>query len=521
MTQSRIKENLAAVLLFAAMIFGLSAGSGALTAGFSLTEDYEILTLRQELQTESIPGRYWRYQVEDFKIRFRPFNCLGRILESAFLGSDFFIYRFVRGVLGVITAFLLFLAMRWLGSGRAGALLFSALTICGPQLSTWWRLATYESWGLFFFAIALLALAAEVRAGKASAAASAVFVLSLIAASLVKESFMPVIPAFVFLRVWSWMRLHRRTFLQAVVESLPHALLLAAWVLVDLTVILKGPGPMGNGYAGYKGFDSSLFAAAAGQVALSCGGYLAAVIAIAALGSRRRDGAPAATLAGDLIFAAMVIAPSILLFQQTGFYQHYFLPVALGTAYLTVRCFETLFARIPAPVRVAVAAVLIAALGAQWALAFRDAGDFRKECAEVGAVIEKVASGTAAGDRIVIAGDPARHFEWTLGMSLFLELKYDRHNLVYFPTFRPRYSELEKMLIEKSTKSPLKIFAGRIAGPGFDGASVRDIVVLPTMEVFFLMQSKKWFDRAHFDRIPMGAYTVYRRKAPVSEGAVR
>jgi hypothetical protein len=506
----------AALLALTAWMVSIAWWGGGVRAGWQFEEDYELIEIRQALDA----GRGWvataAHYAVDVERRARIYY-LPRVASAAAFGDRIEGYRWSLLLVGIATAALFCAALRLRRFEWTEACLLTMLMFGGVPMTVWWRMGTTENLGMFFLSAALYAglRSCEPRANEAgwkiaSAACAA-------AASLSKESFLAVLPAFMWIQLWHRSRAKGVSIRSAAASDLSGLTALTALAAVQLWLIFNWTGSVIGGYVGVEGLSLTRLTAAGKDWVI--GGYpglFAALLALALVGRRAdrasRSGPPRAAGTGEwpqtLTAAALITAPLLVLFQKTGMGHYYMLPAKLAHVVLLAAALRSV-AGTGSALRKRIAVVLLAAQAVlvtegSW----RASAEFLDRSKVVGTMIGTVRNSSAPEDRILVVADAARQMEWSRASKIYLEHLAERTSVFLFPIIRPRLSDFEKFLILEHQHRAVKIFEGKI-GPVPD---IRMIVCLPQTEVWFLIFSKPWFRKELYNRTTSGNLTFYTRK---------
>jgi hypothetical protein len=514
--------------------------SGAVTSGYHLTDDHEIVSIAGDL-TRTSP---WRgalgYVGGDLHYRFRPLYGFHRVAEVAVFGDHFAAWSVYTAVLGLLCAVLLYGALRSLAFSPWEALLFPVLGLAGVQSEMWWRLGPSESLGMVFLAAAVLALGRHATTG--SRAARVGFVGAVLLASLSKESFVLATPALLFAYTWAWRSVRGTTWAAAVRRTLPEGAILASTTLLELLFIVLRVGTERIGYAGVAGITAPKVLATA--VALATFGrlwwlVLTALVLASAFGGGRallRAAAPTALL------LVAIIVPQAILYTKSGLQGRYYLPAVLGPAFAVAVCLRYLRThrrsahdaatdpdaptssgakdwvrrtvgsrRLGAVLAVAVAvlAFLQVREARRLARSFALAGD--------GSFVERLRDVAASGPILVVGGidGVSEHF-WSL--RRYLDARASGPDVSFeFIDHELRSDFVDHGLRSDFVHGLVKDFeANRLLAkrdPARGTTSFAAVGVLPGAEAAFLSRSEEWFDPSAYSRQEIGRkrYVVYAR----------
>jgi hypothetical protein len=245
-------EFLIAFIFLFIFCFSLLFLSGSIDSGYHFEDDHEMININKILKSNNFFKTEMKQITEDylnFK-RFRFFYFFHRILEVKIFSDNFVLLRLYNSFLFFFSSFLLFCFMKKYGFSLIQALLFPLMTLLGEHTSVWWRLGPPESIAVFMLSLSLFFMIYGITTKKIIF--DVLFVFCLILSSLSKESFVILIPAIIFWRVWIYKEINKENLIKSVIGNLFFILFFFIIVLIELGFILK-IGINWN-YAGIDGF---------------------------------------------------------------------------------------------------------------------------------------------------------------------------------------------------------------------------------------------------------------------------
>lgn len=200
MKNHRVIEGIVVTLLFAAMVLGVTIGTGAMFSGWHFVDDHEILEWMLPIRNgEKTALEELLYLLpEDYGNRFRPLYYPIRFLTFLVLGDNLVIYEVLKSLEAILGMVLLYYVGKTCGGSACTSLAFSLLSMTGYQSAIWWKLGPQEPQGVLYFALGMLLLNAYLKCGKRWIAVLSW--VSLLIMSNWKESYICLFP-FVILYV--------------------------------------------------------------------------------------------------------------------------------------------------------------------------------------------------------------------------------------------------------------------------------------------------------------------------------
>src|SRR4030042_3366416 len=321
------------------VVFLFLSVTQTLTSGYHFIDDHEIVRIKHDLKEAPLFGVINTWVKEDMHVtaRFRPLYFANRVFITSIFGSDFFFWSLYNGLLWCIVLILFYMGIRNLRFNITESLIFLVISFIGPQSEIWRRLGPQESLGVVFLSLAFYSLSLSAN-GKRYHLYNILFALSLILASLCKESFILIIPAFIILKIW-----YERIILkEPVKKTLLKELILFVPLFAALLELIYIKYRIGTEYSGLNN-EPGIVIFNIWHTCLSfVKTYLNLVIAgvillVTGLIIKRRifwfD------LPG-LVFFLLIIIPNILLYARSGLTDRYLLPTTIGLGFFIVSCIK-------------------------------------------------------------------------------------------------------------------------------------------------------------------------------------
>jgi hypothetical protein len=162
-------------------------------SGYHLMDDHMFLDICEKYDTLSFWEVLKTLLLDDLSIRFRPLYWLLKAIQIGLFGDNLFLHSVFTMALGTSSNYLLFSAGLRVGLKPMQSLICSLLILAGYQTSIWWMLGPAENFGVFTLCIGVHQLA--IYCDKGRLVNKILFFVQLVLASLIKESFLILIPA--------------------------------------------------------------------------------------------------------------------------------------------------------------------------------------------------------------------------------------------------------------------------------------------------------------------------------------
>lgn len=313
--------------------------TGNIDDGYHLTDDHEIIRINNDLKQSNFIDIANKWITDDFKIRYRPIYFAHRVLEAEIFHDNLFYWSLWTGILMMCSIIFFYLGIRRFDFSKLSSVLFVILIFVGPQFAVWWRLGPNETIGMFLLSISFL----TIKNKSNSIFLNIIFSISLILTSLAKESFTVIVPAFIFLRIFS----NNDSFK----ESLRKNWMLIFPILVfmfNIYMILFVVGTDKIGYAGNVNQDTILQNAINlinGQINNIFNLYITLFIVTSVVclyNNKSFRFILKKEFYVPVLFSLLIILPNIYLYLKPGMTERYLLPSTLGFAFLIIAFFNIL-----------------------------------------------------------------------------------------------------------------------------------------------------------------------------------
>jgi hypothetical protein len=530
-------------VLFLIFWFAILILCGTLFSGYHFMDDHGILRESKEVANSNLQKevKIFKKNLLDPKMRFRPFYWAHRRLMLAVMGTDFTAMSIYIGFLAVFTSFFLFLFMKKTGFPAVESILFVGLTLLGEQAAIWWRLGNNETLGMLMLSIALLFMALSVNTfqERKKILHEFLFALFAILASWSKESFILIIPALVFWKIWltrqkkqepgpqdptNSKQTAKGTWRDAVKENLIPGIPLLLVCLIELVHVIKNVGTTKIVYAGYEGFQLTNFIKTGLQGFMAVHGWVILLLLLLCL---RRPGAlfiktapgPRKNFSLTQVFWAVVLGslifiPQIVLYMKSGMMDRYLLPGVMGFTFLMVVLLRYIREAGSKKAVVIIAVLLLAVISLQQLRVTRyTAIGFANEGKQINAWLQSIEQNTDEQDKILVVTHMRRYYEGSISLKIYLDEKSNRKNTLFSPVDLQAKSAAPRFWKELN-----RYFFSHFEGFTLENSEDRNrfqaILIFPGLEEKFLKASTPWFNPKQFKRYTnAGGYVSYYKAA--------
>jgi hypothetical protein len=389
-----------------------------ITSGYHFVDDHEVIKMKSDLSSLSLIDGAKKWVQEDLvsNSRFRPVYYIHRVIETELFGSDFFLWSLYTGILCCVTFIFFYLGIRNLKFSPAESIVFLIITFIGPQSSIWWRLGPAETLGMFWLGLSFYFMSACLS-GKHYYLNTLFFVFFLILSSLTKESFLIIIPAMIFLKVWNEKNQIWYSLRKSVIRNLLLIILLIVLAL-ELYFIISYIG------TSYSGLDSNIINSLKSYLSTFLRflrTYLNLIITglIVLIINFKTKRLVSKTDYFPIVLFLAILIPGIVLFARSGLVERYLLPTSFGLAFLAASYFKGIEENTWRYKKIILALVIISFIPAM-VKSSADAIKFSNEGHETKTLLTAIANNYKEGNATLVIADPVQEYERSVSLKTFL-----------------------------------------------------------------------------------------------------
>ena len=509
-------RTLAAALLLGSVLVFLLVGSGVSRSGYHLSDDHQVVTLSHDLESESWSAVTKRLVQHDGQ-RFRPLYWVHLVATTYVVGTDFDLYLSWVGLQGFGAALLLYGFVRLCGMDFAASVMVALLVIVGRQSKIWWRTGPQENLGLLIVVAGLTLLAWSHRSDRKNGLLQGGGLLAFSLASLMKESFVVLLPALAAWNVLLAWRLRRIDWTAALRITLPANLTLLTVCAAELLWIAlhAGGGPQ------RISVDLSPLSLAGVLSIYAQYGWATVAAALGVLyalvfwrgGAKSGRGRELQWIAGLVTVGVIVLAPQVLLHSGSlaGTHRYrYLIPGLLSMAPL-IGALLTLIGKRAPRIGGLASLAMIAPLYFNGQSAWEEArwwADEGDSLREIGRLVDEHRQ---PGDFAVICVDSAAGGEWVYSLQVFLEEFWAQHRFRYGFFRRPGLTPTKQGWAEDLEH---KYADGVMGKPGEYPPALAAVILVEGMNAReqFINDNREWFEPSEYAEHDLGWFLVWTPK---------
>ncbi len=528
-SNNNLLKNLSAFVIFFAFWFGLFAYTGSVNSGYHLIDDHQIITLSQQLKTAPVLSVAKKLVLYDGRFRFRPLFSIHRVIMTKILGLNFTAWSVYIGLMGVFTSFFLFMFSRITGYSFIQSILFSLITLTGVQSVIWYQYADAENLCMFFLSLSMLFLAKSIYSDSHKLKYDLLFITSLLASSLCKESFILMIPAMLFLYLWMYSRKNDSGLLKSIKDNFYLAGIPTLILIISLFYIIFF---VGINKTGQTGIDNKIFSLMFLREFVynirQSTFFLTILFGILIITdyifsktqfqfNKELFRKIINEFLNITVLFLLIIIPQYFLYYKSGMRDRYLLPYFLGFSFFLIFLLKRIFDSTNKPflIRYLYLSLIIVLLFFQIK---NDTLPYMKIYADdsisSGKMLNSVIANTEKETIVTAVIDPVQNFEQGKSFMIYLRSFSDKKN-INFKLIRREYvteSFSDSSFYKSSERATRVYFKRELFDSVKNKEDIKCVVVFPKLESKFLNENKDWFSKDNFRREEFDLYAVYYRK---------
>ncbi len=487
-----------ALLTYAILITTFLFLTQTIFSGFHLSDDQVLIRFNNLLQSKNFFNIARQEIYEDLFLRFRPLAIFYYLAVAKFLYPNFlFIALFVAGQ-GILSCYFFYRFCRVSQFKMLPSFLFPFFIFFGNQGVIFWRNCVNETLAMLLLSISFYFMALSLRENKNRHFYTILFSIFLLLASLTKESFIILIPALIFYKVWQQSLVQGISFKRSIAKNSILIIGLIIIMLLEIVIIFYYKS-ISNRFLNYVSIDKQTFSFSHLLISTTrlwiTKGYLLTIIP---------------TICYVLITATalykkqlfrfylmlfvnfiLVTIPQIILYSKSLIFERYLLPGTLGSALLIIYLddhFNTHFRYNKILGFFLPACMLLLSL--QTVLMFKGARIYANDGLQVNAMLSHVKK-TQPNEKILIVTQPTDKSEQSQSIKLYLESEIGgSHKNVY----------IEPVIDNTPPKSAISIFEKKNLLLISEGIMFKDIPdKMSIKQIIFFPGLKEKFQKNYSD----------------------
>jgi len=532
-----VKDTVISLILLI-LFFSIAFGTGILFSGFQFKDDHLIISIYEQINDQGF-YHVLHEQVTNFmRSRFLPLHIIHRVVRIQLFGTNpLFYYAYTTFLAGSCAVFL-YLFSRTSGFSPGESAFFSLFTLLGQQAACWWRLGTAEPVGMLLLALSLYFLSKNIFNASRNNVFGFFSGVCLIASALCKESFLLMIPAVLFLKIWFYAAKNNVSFLESVIKNKFSIIFLSFFLILDLYMIIVRVGintELLGGVSGKNGFMYFFMDPVSAIRDINIPFFVllefitfiviltgAFFVMQSTLDESEKPGAVDIfkVFSEKLLYPAtlfmLILIPQLIIHSKTGIRQRFWIPAFIAFSFFMVYLIREItgsektryFTR--STFLILTALMFVPRIGHTL---FR-LGLLAERGKNSNYFINEIVQSTEPDSKILIVADPANNAEAIGALTDFIKYSHGRENCYYMLINTPRIFHTPE-ITQSLASSVREKYKGRLFNDPESNKNIECIALFPGLEQLFLDRSKSWFvaerySKSFFDYIE-GSFVVYRR----------
>lgn len=440
----RKRERLIVLIVATILIGGILLGTGNVFIQWNWVDDHETYRFLNSFSTQNVSLISFIRECirNDMRARWRPLYWVIRATMPYLFGNHPPMFKVTIMIAGIATYVFLYWSARNLQCTACTSHLFAWLILVGRQYEAWYRVANQENWGIFFASVCLWLLTKQYKDNAFRWKTDLLIAVLVVCCALMKESFVLLPPAFVWLRVGleAARNLHSpNDIIKIIKKNFLFIIALLLFFLANIYIIVTYVGVNQNGYAGLEegyGIKDYIWAlqrlcrdSLYVYVLLACVilGVTLLFLGLMFLFKRIKFDVDWILFVVLLLFGGYVVLTQMILHAKSGMWDRYLLPGIVGYAIIFIVCTDLVMKN--AWYRIAAGFVVAVFLVGRLKLAIVDMSYlYAQEAKAINQVYDFIISQTEPNARIVDGFD---NDEAEISFSVFMELKGRPHVYSY------------------------------------------------------------------------------------------
>ncbi|MDX2002588.1 MAG: hypothetical protein SFW35_09145 [Chitinophagales bacterium] len=522
-------EDIFAIVGIALYLFCFFLFSGNFSGGFQIIDGHDDLEIHHNIQEKGFAPALKSEMNSRLKVRFLPVYSFMRTIKVLLLQDNWKAYAMYNFLLSLSTCIAFFVFARLLKYSVPAALIFVFFIFFGSeswfnQATIFFRVACAELPGMLVLGLSLIAMVLSVRAKKLWNRWEVVFLLLTILNTMIKESFIIIIPALVSWKIWYYSEHKQLDLWTSFKKHVPFGLVLGSVLAIEIFILLFVIGTDKMGYVGVSA-ESSLLAniISVSKKMISDSAVSLTIYAIIVSSALISSTLPESWWKSikeyvlrywvHFTLAIMIVLPQIVLYNKgAGMYERYKLPFMLGVGFLLLVFSDVVF---KSSQRYAVLKLLFIMpfilFGYRNSVnAYANAVAYAHQSHLAETVLSKIQLGR--GEKIMILADPVLNFEWSISMQKYLAITGN------LPEARIKAISLgqnDKLTLSKDPKyqQQLASIHQEMAGLNYwqeSFAAPQYVLIADTAMVNAYLMNQSWFMN-NYNREEIGDMTLFSR----------
>lgn len=514
-------QNIAVLSMYALLVYVLLFLTGTFFSGYHLSDDQILIKFNSGLHERSFFSSEWFQIKDDLFRRFRPLAIFYYQALAKWPYPNFSIIALLVSLQSIFTCYFFYRFARYLKCSPVLSFLFPLFILCGNQGVIFWRNCVNETLAMCLLSVSFFYLGKIFNSRDHSPRLIFLFSFFLTLSTLTKESFIILVPAILFYKIWQQGLFSKKGFWFSLKQDIGLVTFFTFLVLTELAIIYYYKNHS-NRFIEYVGVDKDSFKLSNLFISLFrlwvTKSYLIIIVPaiIFILFSKNKF-----TLKREIrsffiplaIFFLLVTIPQVLLYSKSLIFERYLLPGTLGAAMLILFIREYI-SRNPSSLKFLNKTFLPACaiiLLIQTFLMIKGAIAYANDGYETNDMLSTIMQNTNPNDNILIVAKPQGQSEQSISTKMFLNANIGgrRNNVFMEPVID---STLELSHISQSDVDNFKQMTNGIRYANIpDKKNISCVAFFPNIKDSFLFHHPE-FDTMHYTQINAGKFSILVKK---------
>lgn len=256
--ETPLRQHWVVLCIYALLVWVFVFATHTLFSGFHLSDDQILISFNDHLHKQSFfSAAYWEIK-DDLFIRFRPLAIFYYVTLAKWPYPNFTLIAFLVSLQAILTCYFFYRFARYLKCGIVLSFLFPLFVLCGNQGVIFWRNCINETFAMFLLSISFFYLGKILNCKNGQRKNLFLFCLFLLLSTLTKESFIILVPAVLFLKLWQESLHLKKEFFFSAKQNIKLIIFFTIVVITEIAIIFYYKN-QSNRFIEYVGVDENTF----------------------------------------------------------------------------------------------------------------------------------------------------------------------------------------------------------------------------------------------------------------------
>ncbi|MEP6616386.1 MAG: hypothetical protein ABJA57_07390 [Ginsengibacter sp.] len=518
--------DLLLLMVYGCIIFLFLLATGTFFSGFHLIDDQTYILLNAKYHSSSFLYASYHAVKEDLFLRFRPLSMIYYVAIAKWIYPSFTGIALVLALQGIFSCYFFYRFARMLNAGIMLSFLFPLFILAGNQGVIFWRNCMSETLCMLLISIALFYVVRLLKEKNGSKKWNVfVFAVFLLLSTFVKESFIILVPAILFFKIWQEASNNKISWLASFKRNLPLVIFFSLVIVSEISIVYYYK-KISDHFIEYVSIDQDTFKpynllVSLFRLLITKGYFIAIVPAFLLIVSwRKKTGWHQEIKQFFLplfVLFLLIVIPQVILYSKSLIFERYLLPGTLSSGFLVLYLQKYMDVHrhqlkwLPAMFLPFCIAILLL----QITLMTRDATRYAKDGNDVKTALKTIIENTNPGDTILVVAQPKGQSEPALSVKAYLtaEIGGFRKNVFIEPVVD------STLTISKTEASDVKNFLEMTRGTRYNNiinkSSIRCVLFFENVRDIFLLNHPE-VDTIRSRHLGIGRFNIYIQKKNIN-----